>query len=161
MTLSIIIPCYNEQNTIRNVVDCVRHAHLSHDGNDEAHGLKKEIVIVDDYSRDGTREVLAHLEEETRYASDGVPVRIYYHEKNQGKGAAVRTGIKSATGDLIIIQDADLEYDPADFPILLAPILAGRADAVFGFPHFFAAVALPPKIFPPFGPLNTFSVTFD
>jgi 4-amino-4-deoxy-L-arabinose transferase-like glycosyltransferase len=131
-TLSIIIPCYNERNTIRNVVECVRRAHLSHDGNDNAAGLKKEIVIVDDFSRDGTRDVLAEIEEEARYSSDGVPVRIFYHEKNQGKGAAVRTGIKSATGDLVIIQDADLEYDPADFPSLLGPILAGRADAVFG-----------------------------
>jgi hypothetical protein len=128
LTLSIIIPCYNEQNTIRNVVDCVRRAHLSHDGNDAAAGLRKEIVIVDDFSRDGTREVLAQLEEEGRYSSGGVPVRIYYHDHNQGKGAAVRTGIKSATGDLVIIQDADLEYDPSDFPALLSPILAGRAD---------------------------------
>jgi Glycosyl transferase family 2/Dolichyl-phosphate-mannose-protein mannosyltransferase len=131
-TLSIIIPCYNERNTIRNVVDTVRRAHLTHDGNDGAAGLKKEIVIVDDFSRDGTREVLSELEEEAHYNSDGVPVRIFYHDHNQGKGAAVRTGIKSAGGDLIVIQDADLEYDPTDFPSLLAPILAGRADAVFG-----------------------------
>lgn len=131
-TLSVIIPCYNERNTIRNVVDTVRQARLAADGNDDTAGLKKEIVIVDDFSRDGTREVLAEIEDESRYGADGIPVRVFYHDKNQGKGAAVRTGIKSATGDLVIIQDADLEYDPADFPALLAPILAGRADAVFG-----------------------------
>ena len=126
--LSIIIPCYNEQKTIRNVVDTVRRARLTHGEEDE---LAKEIVIVDDCSVDGTRDVLAELEEEAKYFDD-VRLRIVYHDRNQGKGAAVRTGIQHATGDLVIIQDADLEYDPEDFPALLAPILKGRADAVFG-----------------------------
>ena len=115
MKLSVIIPCYNEKNTIRGIVDAVRAAPYEH----------KEIIIVDDCSRDGTRDILR---------SDIAPLvdQILYHETNQGKGAALRTGIQAATGDVVIIQDADLEYDPNEYPLLIDPILHDRADVVFG-----------------------------
>ncbi len=115
MKLSIIIPCYNEKNTIRGIVDAVRAAPYEH----------KEIIIVDDCSRDGTRDILR---------SDIAPLvdQILYHETNQGKGAALRTGIQAATGDLVIIQDADMEYDPNEYPLLVEPILHDKADVVFG-----------------------------
>jgi glycosyltransferase involved in cell wall biosynthesis len=113
--LSIVIPCYNERNTIKNIIDAVKASPVK----------DKEIIIVDDYSRDGTRDLLKNeLESQVD--------KIVYHEFNQGKGAALRTGIKHATGDLVIIQDADLEYDPQEYPILMDPILKGRADVVFG-----------------------------
>lgn len=115
MKLSIIIPCYNEKNTIRGIVDAVRAAPYEH----------KEIIIVDDCSQDGTRDILR---------SDIAPLvdQILYHATNQGKGAALRTGIQAATGDIVIIQDADLEYDPNEYPLLVEPILQNRADVVFG-----------------------------
>ena len=115
MKLSIIIPCYNEKNTIRHIVDAVRASPYEH----------KEIIIVDDCSRDGTRDILR---------SDVAPLvdQIIYHETNQGKGAALRTGIQKATGDIVIIQDADLEYDPIEYPRMVAPILEGKADVVYG-----------------------------
>lgn len=122
-TLSIVVPCYNEKTTIRHVIETVLSA--------DSCGLKKEIVVVDDSSKDGTCEVLRELEEVYRDEPRGA-VRFCYHERNQGKGAAVRTGFAHVTGDLVLVQDADLEYDPADFPVLLHPILSGRADAVFG-----------------------------
>ena len=113
--LSVIIPCFNEKNTIVNIVNAVR----------ESNFMDKEIIIVDDCSTDGTREILQ------KEISDSVDL-IIYHEKNQGKGAALRTGISQATGDIVIIQDADLEYDPREYPILVNPIVNNVADVVFG-----------------------------
>jgi glycosyltransferase involved in cell wall biosynthesis len=116
MKLSVVIPVYNEEKTIREIVGRVRAA---------APEIEKEIVIVDDCSKDGTRGVLAELAKEPG-------VRVCYHEVNQGKGAGLRTGFAAATGDFVIIQDADLEYDPEEYPKLLKPILDGKADVVFG-----------------------------
>jgi glycosyltransferase involved in cell wall biosynthesis len=115
MKLSIVIPCYNEEKTIRTIVDAVRASPYE----------SKEIIIVDDCSRDNTRAILK---------SEIAPLvdKILYHEVNQGKGAALRTGIQAATGDVVVIQDADLEYDPNEYPLLIEPILHDRADVVFG-----------------------------
>ena len=115
MKLSIIIPCYNEKSTIREVVDAVLAAPYK----------DKEIIIVDDCSKDGTKEVL--LEE-----IEPLVHRILFHKVNQGKGAALRTGIQAATGDIVLIQDADLEYDPQEYPNLVEPILRNKADVVYG-----------------------------
>lgn len=114
MKLSVVIPAYNEKKTIREIVDRVR-----------ATPFEKEIVIVDDFSRDGTREILKEMEIES-------DIRVFYHPENRGKGAALRTGFKQSTGDVIIIQDADLEYDPCEYEKILAPILSGQADVVYG-----------------------------
>jgi len=113
--LSIVIPCYNEENTIETIVDKVIASPVP----------KKEIIIVDDCSKDNTRKI---LEEKIRPKV----ARIIYHEQNGGKGAALRTGFKAATGDVVIIQDADLEYDPGEYPQVVAPIFEGRADVVYG-----------------------------
>ncbi len=115
MKLSVIIPVYNEKNTVHKIIRQVLDVELE---------MEKEIILIDDGSTDGTRDILENLE----YPN----VKVKLHEKNQGKGAALRTGFSLATGDFVIIQDADLEYDPREYPMLLAPLLDGRADAVFG-----------------------------
>ena len=114
MKLSIIIPCYNERQTIADLVAAVKRAPIA----------SKEIIIVDDGSTDGTQETLKSLREDE--------VVVLFHNKNQGKGAALRTGFQSATGDICIVQDADLEYDPQELPIVIGPIVDGKADVVFG-----------------------------
>jgi glycosyltransferase involved in cell wall biosynthesis len=115
MKLSIVIPCYNEKNTIQDIVNAVKAAPVT----------DKEIVVVDDYSTDGTRDV---LREQIAPQVD----RIIYHEFNQGKGAALRTGFRHVTGDVVVVQDADMEYDPQEYSLLMDPIEKGRADVVFG-----------------------------
>ncbi|MBL8057081.1 MAG: glycosyltransferase family 2 protein [Anaerolineales bacterium] len=114
MHLSVIIPCYNELATIQEIVQRVR-----------ATAPAAEILVVDDGSQDGTRDRLAALD-------PALNVRVILHERNQGKGAAVQTGIAAATGEIILIQDADLEYDPRDYPALLRPIEEGLAAVVYG-----------------------------
>ena len=115
--LSVVVPVYDERNTIVEVVRRMRAVRLPD-------ALDLEIVIVDDGSTDGTRDVLPQLSDST--------VRVLYHEGNRGKGAAVRTGFANVTGDLVLIQDADLEYDPEDWPRLVNPILRGKAQVVYG-----------------------------
>jgi glycosyltransferase involved in cell wall biosynthesis len=115
MKLSIVIPCYNERHTIQDIVTAVKKSPIP----------DKEIVIVDDCSTDGTRDVL-----KTQIAPQ--VDKIVYHEVNQGKGAALRTGFKHVTGDVVVVQDADLEYDPQEYGRLLEPIELGKADVVFG-----------------------------
>jgi len=115
MHLSVVIPCYNEKDTIEQIVQRVKAAPFD-----------KEIIIVDDFSTDGTRDILKNL------APDSTPVRVFFHSHNRGKGAALRTGFKYCRGDIVIVQDADLEYDPTDFPQLIAPIDAGKAQVVYG-----------------------------
>jgi glycosyltransferase involved in cell wall biosynthesis len=114
MTLSVVMPVFNEAATIREIVARVR-----------AVPVEKELIIVDDFSTDGTRPVLNELALLPN-------VKVVFHEKNQGKGAALRTGFGAATGDIILVQDADLEYDPDEYPRLLKPILDGKADVVYG-----------------------------
>lgn len=113
--LSVIIPVYNEKNTIKEIINRVKSVNLPA-------GLQKEIIVVDDGSKDGTREILKTI-----------PGIVYiFHQKNLGKGGALKTGFKAATGDYLLIQDADLEYDPEDYITLLKPVLNGQAETVFG-----------------------------
>jgi glycosyltransferase involved in cell wall biosynthesis len=115
MRLSVIIPCYNELKTLRQIIETVRQAPYP----------DKEIVLVDDCSTDGTRELIRN--------ELGVFVdKVIYHDVNRGKGAALASGIQAATGDVLIIQDADLEYDPNEYPQVIEPIMQGKADVVFG-----------------------------
>ncbi len=116
MKLSIIIPVYNERGTIRELLQRVRAVDV---------GMDKELVVVDDYSTDGTRDILS--------AEGQAPdLQLQMHAANMGKGAAVRTGLEKASGDILLVQDADLEYDPNDYPALLQPILQGHTKAVYG-----------------------------
>ena len=120
-TLSIVIPAYNEERTIHEILDAVRAVEL-------VGGMKKEIIIVDDCSTDNTMDRLEAYSAEF----PDMGLSLFKHEVNKGKGAALHTGIDKATGDYIIIQDADLEYDPQEFNLLLKPILRGEADVVYG-----------------------------
>ncbi|NQT88682.1 glycosyltransferase family 2 protein [bacterium] len=113
-TLSVVIPVFNERDTVEELV-----------GRVQATGLPAELIVVDDCSTDGTRDALQSL-------ADAGAIRLLLHEKNAGKGRALRTGFAAATGDIVLVQDADLEYDPADYPVLLAPIVDGLADVVIG-----------------------------
>lgn len=116
MKVSIVIPCYNEINTIEKIIKEVQSVQMPYE---------REIVIVDDCSKDGTRDYLQKIDGQNN-------IRVVMHEINQGKGAALRTGFQSASGDVIIIQDADMEYDPHEYPKLLKPIAEDRADVVYG-----------------------------
>jgi len=113
--LSVVVPCFNERHTVEQLLRRVREV-----------PLQLEVIVVDDGSSDGTRDILARLEEE------GLVDRLVFHEENAGKGTALRTGFREATGDVVVVQDADLEYDPRELPYLLQPILGGKADAVYG-----------------------------
>lgn len=115
VTLSVVMPVYNEARTIVAVIDRVLKAPVD---------LPREIIVVDDASTDGTRQLLQNM-------SSG-EIRLVLHDVNRGKGAAIRTGMAHATGEIVLVQDADLEYDPRDYPLLLDPILEGHADVVFG-----------------------------
>ena len=115
MKLSIVIPCYNELHTIKNIIDAVKKSPVP----------DKEIIIVDDCSTDGTRDLLKN-------ELENLVEKVVYHPVNCGKGAALRTGISHATGDIVIIQDADLEYDPQEYSVLMRPIVEDKADVVFG-----------------------------
>ncbi len=115
MMLSIVIPVYNEKNTVKDLIRRVQEVDV---------GMDKEIIIIDDGSKDGTQEILKNLNQPN--------VKVVFHSKNQGKGAALHSGFAKARGDVILVQDADLEYDPREYPRLLEPILDGRADAVYG-----------------------------
>jgi glycosyltransferase involved in cell wall biosynthesis len=115
VTLTVVIPCYNEVATVENLLRKVREV-----------PLRMEIIVVDDGSSDGTRDLLPEL------ANKGLIDQLVLHEQNRGKGAALRTGFAKATGDVVVVQDADLEYDPAELALLLEPILSGKAEAVYG-----------------------------
>jgi glycosyltransferase involved in cell wall biosynthesis len=117
MKLSIVIPCFNESKTIAEILEKVVSVQME---------CEKEVIVVDDYSTDGSREYLKSLE------INNPSIQVIYHDHNLGKGAALRSGFKAVTGDVIIIQDADLEYNPQEYPKLLMPISEGKADVVFG-----------------------------
>jgi len=117
--LSVVIPVYNEIDTIDEILRQVKEVDV---------GMEKEIVLIDDCSKDGTRERLQAIEKEEAENN----IRVFYHAENQGKGAALRTGFQNVTGDITLVQDADLEYSPQEYPQLLKPILDGRADVVYG-----------------------------
>jgi len=116
--LSIVVPIYNEIDTLEEIIRRIKDVELD---------LEKEIILVDDCSTDGTRELLQQIKEKK-----DKNIKVFFHEKNMGKGAALRTGFQHVTGDIAIVQDADLEYNPNEYPKLIAPILEGKADAVYG-----------------------------
>jgi len=124
MKLTIIIPVFNEERTLSQLISAVESVELP---------LEKEIIVVDDCSTDGSREILYHI---SKSVEGGPPqasqIRVVFLDKNQGKGAAVKRGFLEATGDIVLIQDADLEYNPQEYPRLVAPIIEGRADVVYG-----------------------------
>ena len=132
--LSVVVPVYNETATIREVLKRVARSPVA-----------KEVIVVDDGSTDGTADILKDLDTLKAFlAKESSPapfdLKVLFHQRNQGKGAAIRTALGAVTGDIVLIQDADLEYDPADYPILLGPLLDGKADVVYGsrflgFPH--------------------------
>lgn len=115
MKLSVVVPCFNEESTIKDIIEAIRDSPVD----------QKEIIVVDDCSTDGTREV---LQKEIKPLVD----KIIYLDKNSGKGAALREGFRHASGDIVVIQDADLEYDPQEYPKLILPIIEDRADVVYG-----------------------------
>ena len=122
MKLSVLVPVYNEERTLEEIVRRVY-----------AVPLAKEIIFVDDGSKDRSREILARLQEENQRAADPAnQIRVFFQAQNEGKGAALKIALSHVTGDVVIIQDADLEYDPKDYPSLLEPILSGLADVVYG-----------------------------
>ncbi len=118
LRLSVVIPVYNEEKTLRNLVERVREV-----------PIRKEMILVNDCSKDSSKDIMAELESES---DDFNRIRIFHHEVNQGKGAALRTGFAKVDGDIVIIQDADLEYDPSEYPRLLKPIVEDKADVVYG-----------------------------
>lgn len=113
--LSVLVPVFNEKTTVREIVARIQSVDID-----------KEIIMIDDYSTDGTREILKELE------AENANIRVLYHERNKGKGAAIRTGIPAIQGELAVVQDADLEYSPEEYPRLVEPIVSGRADVVYG-----------------------------
>ncbi len=113
--LSIVMPVYNEKDTVEKIISRVMSVDV---------GLEKELVIVDDFSQDGTRDILGKLNDPR--------IKVFFHPENLGKGSALQTGFSKAAGDIVLVQDADLEYDPDEYPVLLHPILDGRADVVYG-----------------------------
>jgi len=121
LKLSVIMPIHNEANTIREALRQVQEVDLEKDG---ILSLSKEIIIVDDHSSDGTREILAQIADDE--------AKVVYHAQNRGKGAAIKTALQYVTGDIVIIQDGDLEYSPADYHKLIQPIVEGRASIVYG-----------------------------
>ncbi len=123
-SVSIVIPVYNEKNTWRELLYQVEKADVA--------GLSKQILLIDDGSSDGTRGQLEEFDQNQKANSGPITYKVIFHEVNQGKGAALRTGFSQADGDVVIIQDADLEYDPADYPSLLTPLIQDRADVVYG-----------------------------
>ncbi len=116
MKLSIVVPVYNEKDTIESILSRIMNA--------DVYNMEREIIVVDDFSTDGTRDILEKYR--------GTAVKVFYQDKNKGKGAALKTGFNKVTGDFVIIQDADLEYDPKDYEKLLKPLIDGKADVVYG-----------------------------
>jgi glycosyltransferase involved in cell wall biosynthesis len=118
--LSVVVPVFNERTSIREILRRIQSVRIP-----------KEIILIDDFSTDGTRDILREIEREQQ-TEDSTEIRVLFHERNRGKGAALRTGFEHVTGSIVIVQDADLEYDPAEYPQLIAPIIDGRADVVYG-----------------------------